>query len=251
MSKYSDFAFYYDGLTNNIDYRKRAEYFDSLIKKYCVSGGNYLVDLACGTGSLSEQLSSLGYDVIGIDNSEDMLSAALDKKYDSGYDIQYICQDMTSFELYGNADIIICALDSINHLSSEEDIKKTINRAFMFTEPGGVFIFDANTVYKHKEILGNNSFILENDQVFCAWQNSYSSENNRVDISLDFFEKDKEGKYERYSEDFSEIALGENIICSYLKDAGFSVLACFDDDSFNKVHEKSQRIIYVAGKNKA
>lgn len=251
MSKYSDFAFYYDGLTNNIDYKKRAEYFDTLIKKYCVSGGRYLVDLACGTGSLSEEFSSLGYDVIGIDNSEDMLSAALDKKYDSGHDIQYICQDMTAFELYGNADIIICALDSINHLSSEDDIKKTFNRAFMFTEPGGVFIFDANTVYKHKEVLGNNSFVLENDQVFCAWQNSYSSENNRVDISLDFFEKDNEGKYDRYSEDFSEIALEKDVICSYLMDAGFSVLACFDDDSFDQVHEKSQRIIYIAGKNKA
>ena len=250
MSNYCDFAFYYDGLTNNIDYKKRAEYFDSLIKKYCFSGGKYLADLACGTGSLSEEFFSLGYDVIGIDNSEDMLSAALDKKYDSGSDIQYICQDMSSFELYGNADIIICALDSINHLSCPDDIKKTFQRAFMFTQPGGVFIFDANTVYKHKEILGNNSFILENDQVFCAWQNSYSSENNRVDISLDFFEKNDEGKYDRYSEDFSEIALEKEEICSYLESTGFSVLACFDDDSSDPVHDKSQRIIYVAGKNK-
>ncbi len=251
MSKYSDFAFYYDGLTNNIDYKKRAEYFDGLIKKYCLSDGKYLVDLACGTGSLSEEFSDLGYDVIGIDNSEEMLNAALDKKYDSGSDIQYVCQDMTSFELYGNADIIICALDSINHLSSADDINKTFQRAFMFTQTGGVFIFDANTVYKHKEILGNNSFVLENDQVFCAWQNSYTPEDNRVDISLDFFEKDAQGKYNRYSEDFSEIALEQNVICSYLEDAGFSVLACFDDDSCNSVNEKSQRIIYVAGKNKA
>ena len=248
MSKYSDFAFYYDGLTTNIDYKKRAEYFDMLIKKYCRSSGKYLADLGCGTGSLSEEFSRLGYDVIGIDNSEEMLSAALDKKYDSGSDIQYICQDMTELELYGNADIFICALDSINHLSCADDIKKTFKRVFMFTEPDGLFIFDANTAYKHKEILGDNSFIYENDQVFCAWQNSYRPENNRVEISLDFFEKDNHGNYRRYSEDFSEIALDTQILDSYLTDAGFEIFAHFDDDSTEPPHEKSQRIIFIAHK---
>ena len=188
MSSYSDFAFYYDSLTGNVDYKKRAAYFDMLIKKYCTSGGRYLVDLACGTGSLSEEFAALGYDVIGIDYSEEMLSEALDKKFDSDSDIQYVCQDMTSFELYGNADIIICALDSINHLASADDIRKTIERVFMFLKKGGVFIFDANTAYKHREILGNNSFVIENDQVFCAWQNTFSENDNRVDIALDFFE---------------------------------------------------------------
>ena len=126
MSNYSDFAFYYDGLTKNVDYKKRAAYFDGLIKKYCRSGGKYLVDLACGTGSLSEEFFKLGYDVLGIDYSEEMLTEAIEKKYDNGSEIQYICQDMTNFELYGNADAIICALDSINHLNTPDDIRKTI-----------------------------------------------------------------------------------------------------------------------------
>lgn len=248
MSNYSDFAFYYDGLTRNVDYRKRAEYFDMLIKKFCTSGGKYLVDLACGTGSLSEEFASLGYDVVGIDYSEEMLSEALNKKYDNGSDIQYVCQDMTGFELYGNADAIICALDSINHLENTDDIRKTIERAYMFTEKGGVFIFDANTVYKHREILGNNAFVFENDQVFCAWQNSYTEEENRVDISLDFFEKSDNGKYERYSEDFSEIAAETSVLDKFLTDAGFTVAAHYDEDSLNPVHDKTQRIIYVAQK---
>ena len=108
------------------------------------------LDLACGTGRLSEEFFKLGYDVLGIDYSEEMLNEALEKKYDGGYDIQYICQDMTSFELYGNADIIICALDSINHLNTPEDIRKTIERAFLFTEPGGEkkhLTFDDNQGY--------------------------------------------------------------------------------------------------------
>lgn len=249
MSNYSDFAFYYDGLTGNVDYKKRAAYFDMLIKKYCTSGGRYLVDLACGTGSLSEEFASLGYDVIGIDYSEEMLSEALNKKYDNGSDIQYVCQDMTSFELYGNADIIICALDSINHLETTDDIRKTIERAYMFLEPGGVFIFDANTAYKHREILADNSFVFENDQVFCTWQNSYSEKDNRVEISLDFFEKSENGKYDRYSEDFTEIAPETEIIDRYLKNAGFTIEAHFDEDSTEPVHEKSQRIIYIAKKH--
>lgn len=248
MSNYSDFAFYYDGLTKNVDYKKRAAYFDMLIKKYCTSGGSYLVDLACGTGSLSEEFSSMGYDVVGIDYSEEMLSEALNKKFDSGSDIQYVCQDMTSFELYGNADIIICALDSINHLETADDIRKTIERAYLFLQKGGVFIFDANTAYKHREILGDNAFVFENEQVFCAWQNSYSEEDNRVDISLDFFEKNDEGKYNRYCEDFSEIAPETEVIDRFLTDAGFSVEAHFDEDSTDPVHEKSQRIIYIAKK---
>lgn len=248
MSNYSDFAFYYDSLTGNVDYKKRAAYFDMLIKKYCTSGGRYLVDLACGTGSLSEEFASLGYDVVGIDYSEEMLSEALDKKIDSGSDIQYVCQDMTSFELYGNADIIVCALDSINHLSSAEDIRKTIERVFMFLKKGGVFIFDANTAYKHREILGNNSFVIENDQVFCAWQNTFSENDNRVDIALDFFEKSEDGRYTRYSEDFSEIAPECETIDKFLTDAGFTIEAHFDEDSTNPVHEKTQRIIYAAKK---
>lgn len=248
MSRYSDFAFFYDGLTDNVDYKKRAEYFDCLIKKYKKSSGNYLVDLACGTGSLSEQFACLGYDVTGIDNSDEMLSEAMNKKYDSGHDIQYICQDMRHFELYGNADAVICALDSINHLETPDDIRQTIERAYMFTEPGGVFIFDANTVYKHRKVLGDNAYIYENDQVFCAWQNFYTKENNKVEISLDFFEKTQTNQYKRFTETFSEIAIEISQMDEFLQHAGFEIIAHYDDDTLRPVHEKSQRVIYAARK---
>lgn len=250
MSNYSDFSFYYDGLTKNVEYKKRAEFFDSLIQKHCTSGGKYIVDLACGTGSLSEEMFKLGYDVSGIDLSEEMLNVALDKKYDSGFDIQYICQDMTEFELYGNADAIICALDSINHLSSKEDMEKTINRAFLFTEPGGLFIFDANTVHKHRDVLSDNCFIYENDQVFCAWQNNYFEENNRVDITLDFFEKSEKGKYSRYTDSFSEITFDTETYLKMINDAGFEIVGTFDDDMKDPASLESERIFFVCRKNK-
>ena len=162
---YEVFAQYYDTLTQNIDYRKRALYFDFLLQKYGVKPNGLVLDLACGTGSLSEELDSLGYDVIGVDNSPDMLSIAMNKKFESGKNILYICQDMRSLNLYGNVDAAICALDSINHLESIDDVKKVFKRVHLFCEPKGLFIFDINTEFKHKYILGEHTFIYDAEDV--------------------------------------------------------------------------------------
>lgn len=131
MSGYSCFAYYYDKLTQNISYKDRAGYYDSLVKKHGGRKG-ILLDLACGTGSLSEEFARLGYDVIGTDSSMEMLNEALDKKFDSGLPIQYLCQDMTELDMFGTIDVTVCALDSINHLGSLEDIKKDFRQGFAF-----------------------------------------------------------------------------------------------------------------------
>ena len=211
MSGYGNFAHYYDILTGNISYKDRAAYFDMLIKKH---GGkkDLLLDLACGTGSLSEEMCRLGYDVIAVDGSEEMLNEALDKKFDSGLNIQYLCQDMTKLDMFGTIDVTICALDSLNHLPDLDAIKQTINRVSLFCEPGGLFIFDVNTPYKHKNVLGNNTFIYDMEDVYCVWQNTYTEEDNRVEMWLDFFEKQENGSYERYDESFSEIAFDDAVI---------------------------------------
>ncbi|MDE5992374.1 MAG: class I SAM-dependent methyltransferase, partial [Oscillospiraceae bacterium] len=194
MIGYHSFASFYDILTENISYRERAEYFDALVKKH---GGrkNILLDLACGTGSLSEAFSEMGYDVIGVDSSEEMLNAALDKKFDSGHNIQYLCQDMTKLDMFGTIDVTVCALDGINHLPSFADIEKTFERVSLFCEPEGLFLFDINTPHKHKNILGNNTFVYDFDDVYCVWQNSYSEKDNCVEMSLDFFELGENGFY--------------------------------------------------------
>ncbi len=246
-SNYQYFAYYYDCLTGNIDYKKRAEYFHSIIKKFRNKHGGILLDLACGTGSLSEEFSRMGYDVIGVDNSESMLNEALDKKFESSLEIQYLCQDMRKLDMFGTIDITVCALDSLNHLQCLEDIQKTFERVSLFAEPDGLFIFDMNTVYKHKHILADNVFTYETDDVYCVWENNYLEKNNEVCINLEFFERDGD-VYRRYSENFSETAYDIEIIDSLAENAGFKILACYDDDSFNPVHEKSQRVVYVLGK---
>ena len=246
MISYSKFAQFYDTLTKNISYIERAKYFDTIIEKFGGTRG-ILLDLACGTGSLSEEFAKLGYDVIGVDNSEEMLNVALDKKFDSELPIQYLRQDMTKLDMFGTIDVTICALDSLNHLVNIEAIIKTIERVSLFAEPNGLFIFDVNTPYKHKNVLANNTFIYDTEDVYCIWQNSYYDKDNRVLINLDFFEKDKEVYY-RSEESFSEVAYPKELLDEILTNAGFEVVAHYDFDTFNEPNETSEKIIFVARK---
>lgn len=250
MSGYHSFSYFYDKLTSNISYKQRAEYFDMLIKKHNGTQ-NLLLDLACGTGSLSEEFSRMGYDVIGVDASEEMLNEALDKKFDSGLNIQYLCQDMTELDMFGTIDVTICALDSINHLKSIDDVKKTFQKVSLFCEPNGLFIFDVNTPYKHQNILADNTFIYDLDDVFCVWQNSFdsSSKDCRVDITLDIFGKNENGFYQRYYDELSEIAYKREIIESLLISAGFIVEAVYDYDTVNPPLDNSEKLVFVARKS--
>jgi ubiquinone/menaquinone biosynthesis C-methylase UbiE len=246
MSKaYGIFAQFYDTLTSNIDYAKRAQYFDSVVRKYGGKQGGILLDLACGTGSLSEQMDALGYDVIAVDNSPEMLGIAMEKKFDSGRNIQYLCQDMRELDMFGTIDVTVCALDSLNHLDSFEDVKRVFEKVFLFCEPGGLFIFDINTEYKHKMILGDNTFIYDTDDVYCVWQNS--CENSRVRIELDFFVPEN-GVYRRYEESFCENAYPLIDVENALKETGFEVLMCCDGDSEKPVCETTQRAVFAVRK---
>ena len=249
MSGYHSFSFFYDKLTSNISYRKRAEYFDMLINKHNGTK-NILLDLACGTGSLSEEFSRMGYDVIGVDASEEMLNEALDKKFDSGLNIQYLCQDMTKLDMFGTIDVTICALDSINHLKNSVEIQTTFDKVALFCEPNGLFIFDVNMPYKHQYVLADNTFIYDLDDVFCVWQNIFDSESDdyRVDISLDIFGKNENGLYERYYDELSEIAIERVMIEKMLVSAGFSVEAVYDFDTVEAPNEKSEKLVFVARK---
>ena len=247
MSGYSKFAWFYDRLTENVDYDLIGNRIDKLVSRF---GGrkNILLEIGCGTGTLCEKMSGLGYDVIGVDSSQEMLSEALDKKYESGSEIQYLCQDMTELDMYGTIDVTVSVLDSINHLADVESIRKTFERVSLFAFPDGLFIFDMNTVYKHRQILGNNSYIYDLDSLFCSWQNEYSSQDDSVEMFLDFFEEQEDGRYERFQESFKEIAIEEAEIDRLLNETGFEILAKYDDYSDRPVNDKTQRIVYVTKK---
>lgn len=246
MSSYSFFAQYYDTLTENAEYEKRADHLMELFRRHGHKPGVTL-DLACGTGSLTIALCKRGIDIFGADASSDMLSIAQQKAYEADKQILFLCQKMQKLELYGNIDTCICSLDSINHLTSENDVVRTFRRIEKYLSPDGLFVFDANTVYKHKHILGNNCFIYDTDTVFCAWQNSFSEENNRVDITLDFFAPDGK-KYQRYTEEFSEYAYTQEKMEEMLHKAGLKAAAVYDELSFDEPKENSQRLVYAVRK---
>ena len=244
---YDALAGVYDEFTFNVEYEKRAEYFSEILAQNGITSG-VLLDLACGTGTLSFSLEKSGFDVIGADISGEMLSVASAKKSELGSDVLFIQQDMRELELYSNVDACICALDSINHLESIEDVKNAFKSLSAFMEKGGVFIFDVNTKYKHTHILSDNCFVYENETSFLSWQNELNDDNS-VEIYLDLFIEEN-GLYRRESEYFKEYIYSDNRLKNALGEADFEVLNIYDDLSFNEPTDTSQRKVFVCRKVK-
>ena len=162
---YSSFAPFYDALTENVDYKKRAEYIGEILAKFNIKDG-LLLDLACGTGSLSVEFSKMGFEVIATDASPDMLAEARNKAMEAGENILFLCQKMQETDLYGTVRAIVCSLDSINHLENAYELRKTFRVLKNFIDDGGIMVFDVNTVYKHREVLGNNTFVYDEKDAY-------------------------------------------------------------------------------------
>lgn len=243
---YDDFSRFYDLLTDNVEYEKRADYFCRLLSMCGIEEG-ILLDLGCGTGSTSVKMAERGFDVIGVDSSIGMLNAAQQKMFESGKHMLLLNQNMQEIDLYGTVDCAICVLDGINHLDSAEDVRKTFEKVSLFMNQGGAFAFDVNTVYKHKNVLADNVFVYEPDGLFCVWQNSFNETDNSVEISLDFFEEE-DGVYYRSSESFAERAYELGDIKKWLEDSGFEVMGIYDDLTTDEVKSDSERAVFLARK---
>ncbi|MGN0521348.1 MAG: class I SAM-dependent DNA methyltransferase [Eubacterium sp.] len=236
MSSYCTFAQFYDRLTENVDYEVRSDYISNFFYDY--NNGNSLLDLACGTGTLSRLFADKGYSVTGLDLSEDMLCVASQK---SSSHIKYIKADMCDFNLLEKVDFCVCSLDSINHLADICDVKKCFEQVANNIKCGGIFVFDLNTIYKHKHILADNTFVFDEDDFFLSWDNEYIGENS-VRILLDFFVFNGKN-YDRYSEEFFEKAYSVDEIKSLLND--FEITGVYDDMTLNPPNDKSERIYFV------
>lgn len=240
---YNSFASVYDELTLNVDYKNRAEYVQSILNRYGITDG-LLLDLACGTGSMAVELSKMGYEVIATDASPDMLMEAQNKAYDNEQSIMFLCQRMEETDLYGTVRAVVCALDSINHLPDYDTMAKTFDVLKNFVDDGGIMVFDVNTLYKHRNVLGNNTFVYDEKNVFCVWQNHLLQDERTVNINLDFFCKNGE-LYDRFNENFNETAFTDEEIISAVESAGFRVLERLADMTENKPDDTTERIYYV------
>lgn len=242
---YSEFAYSYDILMQNVDYQKRADYIYSLFEKFD-RAPTLMLDLACGTGEFSNRFANKGVSVIGVDISYDMLSVAREKSAEQQNDILYLCQDAAELDLYGTVDGAICCLDSLNHITDYGDFCSAIARVSLFLEKDRLFIFDLNTEYKHSCVLGNNTFVIDTNDVYCVWQNEYQG-NNTVEINLDFFTRE-DNVYLRTGESFCERAYTSAEIENALNKAGLKTEAIYEEMSQNKPCDTTQRVVYVTRK---
>ncbi len=245
MSGYRDFSEFYDQFMTDVDYAAYAAYLISLFEKHGTRPQTVL-DLACGSGSLSAELQKLGVDPIGVDASEGMLARAAEKLPNE----LLLCQDMRDLDLYGTVDGAVCTLDSLNHLSGTDDLAQVFRRMRLFVEPGGLFIFDMNTPYKHREVLADRAFVMEEDGVVCTWRTRYVPRGQRVDMLLDFFVEEQDGRYERYQDTVSERAYSLRTVTRLLSETGWDTVAVYEEATTQEPAPDCKRWVFVARSNR-
>lgn len=245
MNSYCEFSAVYDELTQNVDYPKRFEYINHFLIENNITNGTIL-DLACGTGSMSIELIKNGFDVIGIDLSENMLEIASNRLLEYGDNFSLLKGNMTEYRLENSVKACICSLDSINHLNDINDVEKTFCNVYNSLDENGVFVFDVNTTYKHNEILANNTFVFDEEDFYLVWDNEFVSD-RVVRILLDMFVWNGKS-YDRFSESFEETAYSIDELLDALCRAGFSDISVYDELTLNPPREKSERLYFICKK---
>ncbi len=245
MSSYNIFASFYDGLTENVDYKVRSEYISDFFLANGIIGGTIL-DLACGTCSMSAEIAKKGFNIVGIDSSREMLMLAENKLSSKGVKHSLINAKMQDFALSEGVEGCICCLDSINHITDYNDVIRTLKNVYDSLTDGGIFIFDVNTIYKHNNILADNTFVYDEDNFYLVWDNEMCGDNT-VRIILDFFIPHNDF-YSRYSEEFYEKAYESSELKKSLTECGFNVLGIYDELTKNPEKPNSERLYFVCKK---
>lgn len=231
---------------HHIPYDEWTTYVEELMKKYYHIKPELILDLGCGTGNITERLASRGYDMIGVDNSFDMLSIAKDKAEKKKQDILYLLQDMREFELYGTVDCIVSICDSMNYILEEEDLLDVFRLANNYLDPGGIFIFDLNTKYKYEEVLGHHTFAETYEKSAYIWENYYYEDEGINEYNLTLFINGKDNTYERYSEIHHQRMYTQETIKGLIEEAGLMYVDCFDAFTYNEPTKQSERIYFIA-----
>ena len=253
MDAYTSFAAVYDTFMDNIPYEEWKSYLKELLKEYGVQDG-LVLDLGCGTGTMTELLAADGYDMIGMDNSEEMLEIAREKQIKSGHEILYLLQDMREFELYGTVGAVFSICDSLNYITEPEELKQVFRWVNNYLDPGGIFIFDFNTEYKYREVLGDQTIAEAREDCSFIWDNYYYEEERINEYELSLFireeEQDRDGyeMYRRYQETHYQRAYTLEEMQELLEAAGMRFLAAYDAFTKERPTDTSERIYVIAGK---
>ena len=247
MEAYTSFAEVYDQFMDNVPYREWADFLQEILQKEGISDG-LVLDLGCGTGSMTEELAGRGYDMIGVDNSEDMLEIAMEKQQESGHDILYLLQDMQEFELYGTVRAVVSVCDSVNYVTEKEELEQVFRLVNNYLDPGGIFVFDFNTEYKYREVLGDRTIAENREDSSFIWDNYYYEEEhmNEYELTLFIQETDQKELYHKYQETHFQRAYTLEEIRELLEKSGLRFVAAYEDYTKEAPGKGSERICVVA-----
>ncbi len=281
MEAYTDFAEVYDTFMGDVPYEEWADFLASLIEAYgvsrpvreqgevqeleeapefeetqeelevteedaLISERNLVLDLGCGTGTLTELLYEKGYDMIGVDSSEEMLQIAMDKKFETQSDILYLCQDMRELDLYSTVGTVVSVCDSLNYLLMVEDVLQTLRLVNNYLFPGGIFIFDFNTIYKYEEVIGDTTIAENREDCSFIWENFYSCEDHINEYDVTVFERQEDDLYRKFTETHYQRGYSLNEMKAFLEKAGLTCVTAMDEKTHGAPTETSERIYVIA-----
>ena len=258
MDSYQDFAYVYDEFMDETPYEMWCKRIQSLIEKYGVSKPvrnsgdilesekNLVVDLGCGTGTLTEMLYEQGYDMVGVDNSDSMLSVAMEKKRSSGSEILYLLQDMRELELYSTVGTVVSVCDSINYILEEEELLEVFKLVNNYLYPGGIFVFDFNTDYKYGQVIGDTTIAENRDDCSFIWENYYDEESAINEYEVTIFVKEEDDLFRKFTETHFQKGYTAKKIAKLIERAGMELVVMKDADTDGDITKESERIYVVA-----
>jgi len=243
MQYYKGFAVVYDELMTDAPYERWGKYITKMLE---TQKSQLVLDLACGTGNMTLLLAKKGFDMIGVDLSEDMLAAAQQKMYEENQRILFLTQDMRELDLYGTVDAVVCVCDGLNYILDPSDLAKVFNRVKLFLNPGGIFIFDINTEYKFKEVMANRTFEGESASgAAYEWENFYNTETKLNEYRVTFYNKENPNE-QPFTEIHKQRAYAQTEIEKTLKNAGFNDITVCDDYTGESPKTSSMRLTFTA-----
>lgn len=244
MEAYSGFAEVYDLFMDNVPYEAWGKYLTARLRENGIEDG-LVLELGCGTGRMTRILSKAGYDMIGVDLSQEMLGIAAERESE-GKPILYLNQDMREFELYGTVRAVVSVCDSMNYLTEQEDLLRVFQLVNNYLDPGGIFIFDINTIYKYEEILGENTICENREECSFIWENYYDRESRINEYDMTFFVRGEDNRYEKFQEIHYQKGYDLKEIRALLEMAGLEFVACFGEDSTKEPTADCERAYFIA-----
>ncbi len=248
MNAYEDFAEVYDIFMDETPYAEWSAFVTDALRAAGIADG-LVLDLGCGTGTMTELLAQAGYDMIGVDSSDRMLDIAMEKRARSGLDILYLQQDMREFELYGTVRAVVSLCDSVNYLLTEEELLQTFLLVNNYLDPGGLFLFDFNTVYKYGTVIGDATIAENRDDCSFIWENYYREEDACNEYDLTVFVREEGERFRRFTETHVQRGYTLPVMKGLVEEAGMVFVRAMDADTHAEVTDRSERIYVFAAEH--